>query len=73
MFPGLSGLRGRSSKHSRMRGSRKFSQRGSKLDTFFLVDEGIEDPVMTINGPSTAASETPFKWRFAGGPMMTQH
>ena len=29
----------------------------------FLVDEGIEDPNTTINGPSSAAS----------GPMMAQH
>ena len=57
-----------------MGGSRKFSQRGSKFDNvFFLVDEGIEGPNITINGPSTAASEMPFKWHFAGGPMMTQH
>ena len=57
-----------------MLGSRKFSQRGSKFDNFFfvfLVDEGIEDPNITINGPSTAASKTPLKWRFAGGLMMT--
>ena len=32
---------------------------------FFKVDEGIEDPNVTLNWP--------FKWRFAGGPMMTQH
>ena len=42
-----------------MRGSRKFCQRGSKFDKFFLlllflVDEGIEDPNITINGPSSA-------------------
>ena len=46
-----------------MRGSRKFCQRGSKFDNvfflflfffiFFLVDEGIEDPTSTINGPSS--------------------
>ena len=40
-----------------MRGSRKFCQRGSKFDNgfflfFFLVDEGIEAPNITINGPS---------------------
>ena len=41
-----------------MRGSRKFCQRGSKFESFFfyiyiyfLVDEGIEDPNTTINGP----------------------
>ena len=54
--------------------SRKFCQRGSKFDKFFfLVDEGIEDPNITINGPSWPASEMPFKWRFAGGPKMAQH
>ena len=35
-------------------GSRKFSQRGSKFDNFFLVDEGLEDPKTSINGPSSA-------------------
>ena len=34
-----------------MRRSRTFCQRGSR---FFLVDEGIEDPNTTINGPSSA-------------------
>ena len=40
-----------------MRGSRKFCQRGSKFDIsfyFFLVDDGIEDPNITINWPSSA-------------------
>ena len=37
-----------------MRGSREFCQRGRNLITFFLVDEGIEDPNTTINGPSSA-------------------
>ena len=35
----------------------------------FFVDEGIDDPNITITGQSTAANE----WRFAGGPMMTYH
>ena len=38
--------------------------------TFFFVvdehDEGREDPNTTICGPSSATSEMPFKWRFAG-------
>ena len=37
-----------------MSGSRKFCQRGSKFDnifSFLLVDEGIEDPNFTVNGP----------------------
>ena len=38
-----------------MQGSRKFCQRGSKFDNvFFFLDEGIEDPNITINGPSSA-------------------
>ena len=40
---------------------------------FFFFDKGIEDPNSTKSGSSSAHSETPFKWRFAGGPMMTQH
>ena len=34
---------------------------------FFLVDEVIEDPKT-----SSPASETPFKWRFAGVPIMAK-
>ena len=38
-----------------MCGSRKFCQRGPNLiPIFFLVDEGIDDPNITINGPSLA-------------------
>ena len=42
-----------------MRRSRKFCQRGSKFDNIFylffiVVDEGIEDPNIIINGPSSA-------------------
>ena len=32
----------------------QFCQRGSKFDGFFLADEGIEAPNVTINGPSSA-------------------
>ena len=60
-----------------MRGSRKFYQSGSKFDKlnvfFILVDEGIEEPNITMNGPLSTTSKTPFKWRFAGGPMMAQY
>ena len=28
--------------------------RGGQNNNFFLVDEGIEDPNITINGPSSA-------------------
>ena len=54
-----------------MRGSRK----GSNFDNFFLiVDDGREDPNTTICGRyHWPASETPFKWRFAGVPLMAQH
>ena len=44
-----------------------------KFAFFFLIDEGIEDPNVTINGPSMPASERPFQWHFAGGPIMAQH
>ena len=35
-----------------------------------LVDEGIQIPLKA--GHQRPASETPFKWRFAGWPPMTQ-
>ena len=58
-------------------------QRGSNFDNVFffffffffflffvfLADEGRKDPNTTIIRPSTAASDTPFQWRFAGGLM----
>ena len=60
-----------------MRGSRKFCQRGSKIDKifilFYLVDEGIEVPNITINGPSSTRQRNAIKWRFAGGPMVVRH
>ena len=56
-----------------MRGSRKFCQRGPIAFFFSVVDEGIEDPNVTLNVPSSPASETLFKWRFAGRSMMAQH
>ena len=60
----------------RMRGSRKFCQRGSNFDNvlliflyfFVLIDQGILIPLQS--GHHRSASETPFKWRFAGVPMM---
>ena len=36
-----------------MRGSRKSCQGGPTLTTFFLVDEGREDPSTNISGPSS--------------------
>ena len=56
-----------------MRGSRKFCQRNPTLTTFFLVDEGREDPSATLSGPSSARQRNAIKWRFAGVSMMAQH
>ena len=54
-----------------MRGSRKFSQRGSNIDKgFFLVDKGNEDPNTTINGPSSARQRMAFCWRADGGQIL---
>ena len=56
-----------------MRGSRKFCQRVSKFDNvFFFVDDGIEDPNFTTNGPSSARQRNAilmtFRWRADDGP-----
>ena len=57
-------------------GSRKFCQRGPTLTSFFfylfsLMRVGrIQIPLLA--GHRLPASETPFKWRFAGRPMMAQ-
>ena len=57
-----------------MRGSRKFVRVGPNLITFIQVDEGIEDlNIIKQMGNHRPASETPFKWRLAGGPMMAQY
>ena len=52
-----------------------FYQRGSNFDNvffyLFLVDEGIQIPLKA--GHRLPATETPFKWRCAGVPMMTHH
>ena len=51
-----------------------FVRKGSTLTTFFLVDEGREDPNTTLKvGHHWPSSKTPFNWRFAGWPMMAQH
>ena len=56
--------------------------RGSNYDGFFCffllgggggVDEGMEYLNTIISWSSSAASETPFKWRFAGVPMQAQN
>ena len=60
-----------------MRGSRKFCQRGSNFNflflfSFFLMRGGrIQMPLLT--GHQRPASEMPFQWRFACGPMVAQH
>ena len=44
------------------------------FDNVFLVDEGgggIKIPLLA--GNHRPASETPFKWRFSGVPMMAIH
>ena len=40
---------------------------------FFSVNEGKRIQIRTKVGHHRPASETPFKWCFAGRPMMTQH
>ena len=40
---------------------------------FCLVDEGREDPYTSIADHHRTASQTPFKWRFAGVTMMSTH
>ena len=52
-----------------MRGPRE----GSNFDNFFLIGDGREDPTPLYAGHHWPASETPFKWRFAGVPLMAQH
>ena len=40
---------------------------------FFLVDEGIDDPLPLKVGHHRPASKKSFKWCFAGMPMMAQY
>ena len=52
-------------------GSKKFCQRGSNFDNVFfcLMRVGrIQMPLLA--GHQRHTSETPFKWRFAGRPMI---
>ena len=57
-----------------MCGPRKFFQRGSKFENDFLVAEGIEDPNIEINGPSSAHQrdtiETALRWLADDGPTL---
>ena len=39
-------------------------------DPYFFLSEGVQ---LSQAGHLWSASETPFKWRFAGVPMMAQH
>ena len=48
-----------------------FSGGGSNFEIFFQVNEWIQIPQKLDH--HRPASETPFKWRFAGVPMMAQH
>ena len=48
-----------------------FARGGSALTTFFFPDnEGERIQIPLKLGHHRAASETPFKWCFAGGPIM---
>ena len=40
----------------------------------FLVDKGrVRIQIPLLAGHQWPASETPFKWRFSGGPMVAKH
>ena len=45
----------------------------SNFDNFFVVDEGRENPITIISGPSSVRQRNAIKWRFAGVPMIAQH
>ena len=58
-----------------MRRSRRFYQRGSNIDVFFFIYffdlmRGDMIQITLKPGHHRSASETPFKWRFAGVSMM---
>ena len=40
---------------------------------YILVDEEREDPKTLKTDHDRSTSETPFKWRLAGGPTVVQH
>ena len=48
-------------------------ERGPTLTTFFLLMMGERIQTPLYAGHHWPASETPFKWRFAGVPLMAQH
>ena len=43
------------------------------LFLFFCWSEGGRIQIPLLAGHHRPASETPFIWRFAGGPMMVKH
>ena len=47
--------------------------RGGLTLTTFISYEGKEDTNTTKRSHRQPASETPFKWRFAGVSMLAQH
>ena len=57
-----------------IRGSRKFCQRGSNFDNFFLFDEGKNDTNTTFSGPSTTRQRNAilmaFRWRADDGTTL---
>ena len=51
-----------------------FVRGGPTLTTsFFSLMRGGRIQIPLLTGHQRPASETPFKWRFAGGPMIAQH
>ena len=54
--------------------NRKFCQRGSHFENvFYKFMRGGMIQIALKAGHHWPTSETPFKWRFAGGPMMALH
>ena len=47
--------------------------RGSLTLTMFLVDDGERIQIILKAGHYWPASKMPFKWRFAGWPMLVKH
>ena len=56
-----------------MRGCRKFCQESKFDKVFFLVVEGIENPNITINGPSSAHQRHARLMAFHWCAMVAQH
>ena len=50
-----------------------FFSGGPTLTTFFSLMRVKRIQVPLYVGYHRPTSETPFKWRFAGGPMVAQH